>query len=1142
MADIESSSAPLNPSNVPEIPRLSISRGCTRLLQAAKPREWGDDMTKFVQEQAELHKRDLKKIFIALEKKRLQQQSPNVAHGKRMTDTQAIKLTSPTVISRAAETPESSLTDRTGAVTNINQFSQARKWYPLVFLGYLAGIGILVFGGAFTPSAAILIILGTASVAPLCYFTQRKETVDANILLCLSAWMAATWITFSIGDPFHPVLKRAQGLCAYFFPLLFSILHLSEGVFMRLVAVNSTGYVVTAIVTDFGVGDANHIVSHVACLPVLLILNFGMRRLQTVNIDNLCTAIIEKEEATLAKRGFLSYIMHELRNPLSGARLIADEALAVLEEDAVWRYRSIRSSVLSSPSSALMDGSPSPLSGGDVVAASSLSPGLQGNEVPAPTVQVKLLPIVKALRDAISQMTHICNDVLNFERLGAGRFSFEFRKVDPLVWLRKCLCPEVQAFEAAGVEFVLSIRLGSSLNDCPAFASLRNLSTLLRSSSSTVHEGHGGLSGGGDLGVFAASAFTKLESGCFSGISLVMDELRLLQCLTNLTGNARKFTPKGGKVSLVISFEACCSPLRSRRGSRKGSSSREEERKTSLAENLVGGFRLGGPKSPSSGGDRDGEKRRSRSPRRRTSSLASVSAPPPHSPVRTRRASNTRSAPHTPPPPAFSNAALVPSDDASLIRAVITSPTNRAATSPSHGVGVFLDQGKQLPSTAGNKKWFSSDTHQEAHAEACIAALLASRENFMQASADHPAGDVRGEEEGMERIQPASGDMPPKSSRDKSVREREDKKSPSSSRVLEGSRSQSKLEGVEELSAPSVQMSQKREEELRPAEPFYSGGITWVRVMIEVRDTGCGLTKDEMSRLFKPYSQIRAGQTQKGGGTGLGLAISKGLVEGHLSGEIGVQSNSSPGIQTKGFNLSGSVFSFCFCSPLLPGLEDDDRDAWDDEEEGEPSSVPVPAGSGGEREKRQGEGDEVRTGGEVEMGAEEAVEEKSGREGKNETVEISAEKKVQPEEGNHGGSSAGSLQHEADVLIVDDDKMCRWGTSLCLSRLGYSHVEVADGDEAVKMFEEGKRFNLILIDRNMERMDGPDAVKEILRGLREKKPKIVGCTGETSAEGEQLFIEAGADLVIHKPVSSAKLAALFKDFQLSPIRRMRGGD
>uniref|UniRef100_A0A0G4IC54 Uncharacterized protein n=1 Tax=Chromera velia CCMP2878 TaxID=1169474 RepID=A0A0G4IC54_9ALVE len=64
-------------------------------------------MKKFVREQAELHKRDLKKIFIALEKKRLQQQSPNVAHKERMTDAQAIKLTSRTYIKEFLDAEDS---------------------------------------------------------------------------------------------------------------------------------------------------------------------------------------------------------------------------------------------------------------------------------------------------------------------------------------------------------------------------------------------------------------------------------------------------------------------------------------------------------------------------------------------------------------------------------------------------------------------------------------------------------------------------------------------------------------------------------------------------------------------------------------------------------------------------------------------------------------------------------------------------------------------------------------------------------------------------------------------------------------------------------------------------------------------------
>lgn len=48
-------------------------------------------------------------------------------------------------------------------------------------------------------------------------------------------------------------------------------------------------------------------------------------------------------------------------------------------------------------------------------------------------------------------------------------------------------------------------------------------------------------------------------------------------------------------------------------------------------------------------------------------------------------------------------------------------------------------------------------------------------------------------------------------------------------------------------------------------------------VVIEVVDTGMGLTPEQISRLFSPYDQLGAGTARAFGGTGLGLSISRDL-------------------------------------------------------------------------------------------------------------------------------------------------------------------------------------------------------------------------------------------------------------------------
>lgn len=61
-----------------------------------------------------------------------------------------------------------------------------------------------------------------------------------------------------------------------------------------------------------------------------------------------------------------------------------------------------------------------------------------------------------------------------------------------------------------------------------------------------------------------------------------------------------------------------------------------------------------------------------------------------------------------------------------------------------------------------------------------------------------------------------------------------------------------------------------------------------------VHDTGAGMTEEQMSQLFSPFTQADVSTTRKYGGTGLGLSICKSLV-GLMGGQISVESQLGEG-------------------------------------------------------------------------------------------------------------------------------------------------------------------------------------------------------------------------------------------------------
>ncbi len=79
-----------------------------------------------------------------------------------------------------------------------------------------------------------------------------------------------------------------------------------------------------------------------------------------------------------------------------------------------------------------------------------------------------------------------------------------------------------------------------------------------------------------------------------------------------------------------------------------------------------------------------------------------------------------------------------------------------------------------------------------------------------------------------------------------------------------------------------------------------------IKIMVDVKDTGIGLTEEQTENLFTPFNQADNSMTRKFGGTGLGLALSQRLSHA-LAGEISISETRAS---------AGSTFTLTFEAAL----------------------------------------------------------------------------------------------------------------------------------------------------------------------------------------------------------------------------------
>jgi CheY-like chemotaxis protein len=109
------------------------------------------------------------------------------------------------------------------------------------------------------------------------------------------------------------------------------------------------------------------------------------------------------------------------------------------------------------------------------------------------------------------------------------------------------------------------------------------------------------------------------------------------------------------------------------------------------------------------------------------------------------------------------------------------------------------------------------------------------------------------------------------------------------------------------------------------------------------------------------------------------------------------------------------------------------------------------------------------------------------------------------------------------ILAVDDDSLVLMNTVAMLEDLGHHVLEASSGREALEIFQQHDRIDLLIVDQAMPRMTGTQVIEKI----REARPDlpIVLATGYA-----ELPADAPENLLrLSKPFSQAELAKMVSD-------------
>ena len=245
-------------------------------------------------------------------------------------------------------------------------------------------------------------------------------------------------------------------------------------------------------------------------------------------------------------------------------------------------------------------------------------------------------------------------------------------------------------------------------------------------------------------------------------------------------------------------------------------------------------------------------------------------------------------------------------------------------------------------------------------------------------------------------------------------------------------------------------------------------------VTCSVRDTGIGITQDQASRLFTPFSQADSSTQREFGGSGLGLSICKALID-VMNGKISLESQVGVGTTV--------YFTIKFLKAAKTATK---------------ARAPISAQAPGAMATWSSDG-------------------------RNLSASLPFNLSQIPRE-------------ELRICIAEDNPINQKIAVSFVSKLGFKSEAYNDGLQAVealrKRSSENHPFHLVLMDVQMPVLDGYDATRLI---RVDEDPAVAGVlviamTASAIQGDKEKCLEAGMNNYLAKPVRAAVLKSMLEDY------------